>query len=115
MYPPSTPQVTGQVTGQVGTKSGPSWAHDEAHEPLSIVEHRLLKECTDEPQNTPNLLNTFGYKTRPGGFKVALNRLLALGFLEMTIPDKPRSKKQRYRTTPAGRAVLQNAEKETQS
>ena len=117
--PPSTPQVTGQVTGQVGTKSGASWAHDEAHdeahEPLSIVEHRLLKECTDEPQNTPNLLNTFGYKTRPGGFKVALSRLLALGFLEMTIPDKPRSKKQRYRTTPAGRAVLRNAEKETQS
>jgi hypothetical protein len=51
---------------QVGTKLGPSrdqvQAHDQAHELLSIVEHRLLKECTDEPQNTPNLLNTFGYK-----------------------------------------------------
>ncbi|MCX5824802.1 MAG: putative DNA binding domain-containing protein [Deltaproteobacteria bacterium] len=122
-YRASTPQVAGQVTGQVapqdGTKPGPSQAHDqahdEAHEPLSMVEHRLLKECTNEPQNTPNLLNTFGYKTRPGGFKVALSRLLALGFLEMTIPDKPRSKKQRYRTTAAGRAVLVNSEKETQS
>lgn len=122
-YP--NPEVRAEVetreeakTPQVGTKPEPSRAHDEAHdkahEPLSIVEHRLLKECTDEPQSTPNLLNTFGYKTRPGGFKVALSRLLALGFLEMTIPDKPKSKKQRYRTTPAGRAVLEHAEKERQ-
>ena len=71
------PEVRAQVgtkeapsTAQVGTKLGPSRdqvqahdeAHDQAHELLSIVEHRLLKECTDEPQNTPNLLNTFGYK-----------------------------------------------------
>jgi ATP-dependent DNA helicase RecG len=90
-------------------------AHDKAHEPLSIVEHRLLKECTDEPQSTPNLLHTLGYKTRSGGFKVALSRLLALGFLEMTIPDKPRSKKQRYRTTATGRAILEKHEKETKA
>jgi ATP-dependent DNA helicase RecG len=113
-------ETTGEPkTTQIGAKSGLSRAHDEAHdeahEPLSKVERCLMKECADEPQNTPNLLNTFGYKTRPGGFKVALSRLLALGFLEMTIPDKPRSKKQRYRTTTAGRAVLESPKKETQS
>ncbi|MEJ1962636.1 MAG: hypothetical protein WDO56_14265 [Gammaproteobacteria bacterium] len=32
--------------------------------------------------------------------------LLDAGFLEMTILDKPRSSKQQYRTTDAGRAVL---------
>jgi ATP-dependent DNA helicase RecG len=117
--PRKHPSSTPQVTHQVGTKSGPSRAHDEAHdkahEPLSIVEHRLLKECTGEPQSTPNLLYTLGYKTRPGGFKVALSRLLALGLLEMTIPDKPRSKKQQYRTTTNGRAALESPEKEIQS
>lgn len=32
--------------------------------------------------------------------------LLQAGWLEMTIPDKPRSSKQRYRTTDAGKQVL---------
>ena len=90
-------------------------AHDGANETLSIVEHRLLTGCAHEPQNTPGLLRTLGYKTRTGSFKAALNRLLALGFLEMTIPDKPRSKKQRYRTTPAGRAVLEKRAKEAEA
>lgn len=35
-----------------------------------------------------------------------LEPLLSQGFLEMTIPDKPRSSKQRYRLTEAGRAYL---------
>jgi ATP-dependent DNA helicase RecG len=32
--------------------------------------------------------------------------LLIAGWLEMTIPDKPTSNRQRYRTTSAGRAAL---------
>jgi ATP-dependent DNA helicase RecG len=43
-----------------------------------------------------------------------LNPLIEAGFIEMTVPDKPRSPKQRYRTTSAGRKVLENAEKERQ-
>jgi ATP-dependent DNA helicase RecG len=119
-HPTSTPQVTGQATGQGRNKSAPSpdqvkahdEAYDKAHETLNMVEYRLLKECIKEPQSTPTLLNIFGYKTRPGGFKMALSHLLALGLLEMTVPDKPRSKKQQYRTTSAGRTVLAHAEKE---
>jgi ATP-dependent DNA helicase RecG len=87
-------------------------AHDKAHEPMGSVEHRLLRGCVDKSQNTPGLLQTLGYKTRTGSFKAALSHLLALGFLEMTIPDKPRSKKQRYRITPAGRAALERYNEE---
>ena len=35
------------------------------------------------------------------------------GLIEMTIPDKPRSSKQRYRVTPAGRRYLRRMEKQT--
>jgi hypothetical protein len=37
-----------------------------------------------------------------------LRPALAAGFIEMTIPDKPNSRLQKYRLTAAGRTVLQS-------
>ena len=53
-----------------------------------------------------DLSRALGYSTRTGNFKKALGKLLSLGFLEQTIPDKPQSSKQRYRITPLGREFL---------
>lgn len=37
-----------------------------------------------------------------------LDRFLQEGILEMTIPEKPRSSKQRYRLTPKGSSILES-------
>ncbi len=39
-----------------------------------------------------------------------LNPMIEEGFIEMTIPDKPRSSKQKYRLTEKGRQVLGRSE-----
>jgi len=41
-----------------------------------------------------------------------LKPALGLGLVEMTIPDKPKSSKQRYRLSPAGKRVLGGVKKQ---
>ena len=83
-------------------------AHDKAHEPMTDIERRLLEACSEEPQNIPYLLQVLGYEIRTGHFKRAIGRLLSHGYMEMTIPDKPRSKNQKYRLTEKGQRILKN-------
>ena len=85
--------------------------HDEAREPMSEIEQRILIACLDAPQDTQELLALLGYESRTGNFKKALSRLMDSACLEMTIPDKPRSKKQKYRLTERGRKVLKGIER----
>ncbi len=86
-------------------------AHVEAHVgahvgDLTDTEWRLLSCCRAEARGTSELLEALGHKSRTGSFKRSLAHLLELELLEMTIPDKPRSRLQRYRLTTAGRALL---------
>ncbi|NTW88967.1 MAG: hypothetical protein HGB26_07580 [Desulfobulbaceae bacterium] len=47
-----------------------------------------------------------GYSSRSGNFKRSQEKLLAAGFIEMTFPERPRSKNQRYRLTERGFDLL---------
>lgn len=76
-------------------------AHDEAHD-LSNVDRKILEACTSGEKNSEELLHALGYKERTGNFKKSVSRLLELNLIEMTIPDKPRSKNQKYRLTKKG-------------
>ncbi|WP_156915759.1 AlbA family DNA-binding domain-containing protein [Desulfatirhabdium butyrativorans] len=90
-------------------------AHDEAHEPMTEVEQVIMTACAHSPQSTPDLLRMLGYKSRTGNFKRALSRLLAMGLLEMTNPQKPRARNQRYRSTHSGEEVLRKAGQDKES
>ena len=54
------------------------------------------------------LMTFVGRSNRSKFREQVLGPLMALGVVEMTIPDKPNSSKQRYRLTAVGRAL--NAE-----
>jgi ATP-dependent DNA helicase RecG len=60
-----------------------------------------------EDQGITDLMAISGRKNRTKFRDQVLNPLLEEGLIEMTIPDKPRSSKQKYRLTDKGRVLLE--------
>ena len=77
---------------------------------LQSWESSLLRVCANKDATGAELLEAAGYSSRTGNFKRGLEKLLNLGLLEMTIPDKPRSSKQLYHLTAKGREFLEALE-----
>jgi ATP-dependent DNA helicase RecG len=65
-----------------------------------------LLEAARHPHSREELQRVLGLKDRMHFQKAYLEPLLAAGWLEMTFPDKPRSRLQRYRITAAGQGTL---------
>jgi ATP-dependent DNA helicase RecG len=86
-----TAQVTAQVTAEVAVQ--------------------VAAFCR-EPKSAKEIMAELGLKHWKTFQANYLTPLIATGVLERTIPDKPRSRLQRYRTTKAGLAVLDKAEKQ---
>ena len=86
--PQVTPQVTDQVTGEVTGEV-----------------RRLLEALTREMQRR-KLQEALGLKHEDHFRNAYLVPALAAGLIEMTIPDKPRSSKQKYRLTDKGQRWL---------
>jgi hypothetical protein len=87
-----TVQVTDQVTDQVAPQVTPQVARvlDEASSACFFAE----------------LQAAAGLKDRVHFLKTHLEPLLFAGWIERTIPDKPRSSKQKYRLNEKGRQAL---------
>ncbi|MDY6990763.1 MAG: transcriptional regulator, partial [Thermodesulfobacteriota bacterium] len=79
---------------QVGTKSGPS--RDQV---------RILRNCLKQ-KSIVELMAVVGRTNRTKFRNQVLNPLIEAHLIEMTIPDKPRSPKQRYQITSLGEEVL---------
>jgi ATP-dependent DNA helicase RecG len=89
-----TGEVTGEATPEDGAKSGLSW--DQV---------QILRNCLTEMAIT-ELMAQVGRSNRTKFRDQVLKPLIGDGLIEMTIPEKPRSSKQKYRLTDAGRQVL---------
>ena len=82
------------VTAQVGTK-------------LALSQHQVdvLSNCLENSE-LYKLMSIVGRSDRTKFRHQVLNPLITAGLIEMTIPDKPRSSKQKYRITEKGRTWL---------
>ncbi|MFG3502246.1 RNA-binding domain-containing protein [Pseudomonas sp. NPDC047963] len=94
----------GPSQDQVGTRSGPGSQTAEANPPLPPEPLALLRRMTGD-HAAPELMAFTGRSNRSKFREQVLAPLLELGLVEMTIPDKPNSSKQRYRLTAAGRVL----------
>lgn len=62
--------------------------------------------CKEGPKSAKKLLAAAGYKSRTGNFKRSLAKLIENRLLDLTIPEKPNSRLQKYQLTARGRSVL---------
>jgi predicted HTH transcriptional regulator len=113
----ATPQVAPQVTPQVNF---PEFRHlDELAAALAIPSpqvtpqvatqvERLLR-AAETPRSREELQQQVGMADRKHFREALLNPLLAAQWVELTIPEVPQSRLQKYRLTTKGRAWLANA------
>ena len=66
----------------------------------------VLQVAAQKANSRDELQKAAGIKDREHFRKAYLEPLLFAGWLERTIPDKPRSRMQRYRTSEAGREAM---------
>lgn len=90
--------ATDQVTDQVAPEQA---GLDRSLDRLTEVQWRIVGYA-DVPRSLAELMAHAGYRQRPHFVTAHLEPLLTGGVLRPTIPDKPRSSRQRYVLTEAG-------------
>jgi len=93
-----TPEVGEQIEAQVEAQVG---AQVEAQ-----VAVRILTACMDAPLSSGQIAVALGHKTLSGNLRKAFPVLREHELIEYTVPEKPKSRLQKYRLTEKGRALL---------
>jgi len=73
---------------------------------------KLLWRFGNKPVDGKSLMDAVGISHRPTFLYSYLQPALSAGFVEMTIPDKPRSSKQKYRLTDKGKEWVEQNQAE---
>lgn len=81
-------------------------AHDGAIPRFTTAQVSLLRSVKTQPLSRLEIAERLGRGRRSGHILRTLSRLLDEGLIQLTLPDKPRSKLQRYRITDKGLLAL---------
>lgn len=111
-----------QVQGPIETKNIHSPYEQLNKEKLSRLESRLESKLAakvilllkEQESGKAKLARTLGHKTVSGELHKQIRRLMELGMIEMTLPDTPTSRLQRYRLTDDGHSIMAALLKEPQ-
>ena len=109
LQPEQGAQVTPQVTGEVTPQATPQVTRQVPDKyPTSTRQVLMALDSDDKELTRVELQKVAQFNNREHFVNEHLQPLLDAGFLEMTIPDKPRSSKQKYRLTAKGQQILEN-------
>ncbi|MGI1659242.1 MAG: Fic family protein [Desulfitobacterium sp.] len=73
---------------------------------MSDTQIEVLKALEGRTLSRKDIFATIGMNSASRSFKRYMEPLLADGFIEMTVPDKPNSRLQKYRLTDSGKAFI---------
>lgn len=101
-----TGRATPEAEAQANKAQEAQVEAQEAQVKLIPWQLAILKACDTGEKTGKELLNVAGDRSRSGNFKKGVQRLLDEQLVELTIPDKPSSRLQKYRLTAKGRKLL---------
>ncbi|MFZ4395157.1 MAG: Fic family protein [Kiritimatiellia bacterium] len=107
---PLTPDAA-RTTGEAGARQGTEQDAEQDTEQVAEQVRKVLETLKTDTLTGNEIMNGLGMAHRPTFLYKYMQPAVQAGLIEMTIPDKPNSRLQKYRLTDKGRAWLVSAKR----